>query len=449
MQVLAVDLGATSVRVAAIDLSTRPPTIEVVHRYVHGPHLDAGAMRWDWPRLVDEVELGLASALERGPVASIGIDTWGVDYGLLDERGQLLSAPYSYRDDRTRGWSAIVDQIGAERLYATTGIQLMAPNTIFQLAAHDRAELARARQLLMLPELLLHHLTGVVTAERTSAGTTALVDLATGDWATELVEAAGVDPAILAPIAEPTTPAGTWRGIPVHLVGGHDTASAVMALPGPPAPGAAFVSTGTWLLVGAERPLPDTSAAAQRANFSNEPGALGGVRFLKNVMGFWMLEQCRQAWGGSAVADLVAAAGAVPAGGPVVDATDERFLAPPDMEAEVRAAAGLRSGAARDEVVRCILDSMALSTARVLAELVELRGEPVSEIHMLGGGSRNALLNRALEEATGAPVVVGPAEATALGNGLVQGIALGWYEDLDDARSSLVAVDDAPSGAQT
>lgn len=441
MRVVAVDLGATSVRVAAVDLSAQPPRVEVVHRHAHSPRSVDGALRWDWPRLMEEVERGLRQALDLGPAASIGVDTWGVDYGLIDEGGALLSLPYSYRDARTADWAATAERIGRERLYSTTGIQLMAPNTVFQLAAHDRRELARAQRLLLLPELVVHHLTGHVTAERTSAGTTALVDVATGDWATDLVDEVGVDPTLLAPIAEPTSPVGTWQGIPVHLVGGHDTASAVLALAGPPPPGAAFVSTGTWLLVGAERPAPDTSEPAMLANFSNEPGAFGGVRFLKNVMGFWLLEQCRPAWGNPSVSELVAAAELVPAGGPLIDARDERFLAPPDMEAEIRAAAKLPESAGRDRVVRCIIDSMALSTAGVVAELGTFLERPISEIHMLGGGSRTLLLSRGIEEATGVPVRVGATEATALGNALAQGIALGLYAGVDEARAALVAPD--------
>ncbi len=438
LRVLAVDLGAGSARVAEVDLDTTPPSLTVLHRYPHGPvRAPDGSLRWDWDRLVAEVETGLRAGLERGPVASIGVDTWGVDYGLLDSRGGLLSPPWSYRDDRTKGWREVAERIGSERLYGITGIQLMAVNTIYQLAVHDRDELASAERLLMLPELLVHALTGAVVGERTSAGTTQLVDVRTGGWSDELLEEVGVAAAIMPPIAEPATPVGSWEGIPVHLVGGHDTASAVVALPGPPAPGAAFVSSGTWTLVGAERPEADTSEAARRANFSNEPGALGGVRFLKNVMGLWMLERCREAWGDPPVEDLLGAAEEAGSGGPMVDATSERFLAPDDMEAEVRSAAGLPATAGRGAVVRCILDSLAAATAAVVAELDDFLDEPVSEVHVIGGGGRNDLLNRLTEEACRRPLRVGPAEATALGNALVQGIALGRFDDVSSARTAL------------
>ena len=437
MRVLAVDLGAGSGRVMAVDLDAAPPVLQEVTRFAHHPvRHDDGSLRWDWDGIVDKVEVGLRAGVAAGPVASIGIDTWGVDYGLVDERGALLSPPHSYRSERTAGWREVVDRIGADTLYRTTGIQLMAINTVFQLAVHDRRELDRAAAVLLLPELVACALTGTVVGERTSAGTTALVDLETGTWSPELVAATGADPAIFPPIRQPGTPIGAWSGIPVHLVGGHDTASAVAALAGPPPAGTVFVSSGTWMLVGTERPGPDVSATAQAANFSNEAGVDGGFRLLKNVMGLWMLEQCREAWGSPPVGELLEAATEQP-GGPVVDATDERFLAPADMEAEVREAGGLGPSAARAAVVRCILDSLAAAAARVIDEIEQLTGATVPEVHVVGGGVRNQLLNRLVAEASGRPVVEGAAEATALGNALVQGVATGRFASLDEARTAL------------
>jgi len=416
-RVAAVDLGATSARVGVVDLDAEPLRVEIVHRYQHQPVVwSDGTLRWDWARLVKEVERGLGFAAAAGPLASIGVDTWGVDYGLLDQRGALVAPPYSYRDSRTAGWEAVADRLGHERLYRTTGIQLMAVNTVFQLEAHPRNELDAASQLLMLPELLVHHLTGVVTGEVTSAGTSALVDIATATWSADLLAGVGADPALFPPIAPAGTAVGNWRGVPVHLVGGHDTASAVAARP-PGAPVAsAFVSAGTWLLVGAERPVADTSEAARLANFSNEPGVRGGVRFLKNVTGLWLLERCRAQWG-----DVPTAAARR---GPVIDPNEARFANPPDMEAEIRAAAPLDAAAGRDVVVRCIFDSLAAAVARVVDELSTFIGSRVERVDVLGGGARIELLLRLIEEACGVPVAVGPAEATALGNAIVQRDAL-------------------------
>lgn len=437
-RVLAVDLGAGSARVAAVDLSTRPPRVQIVHRYAHGPvrHPD-GSLRWGWARLVAEVERGLALGLAAGPVASIGVDTWGVDYGLLDEAGGLVTAPYCYRDGRTAAWRDVAARLGEERLYRTTGIQLMGINTVFQLAAHDRRQLDAATQLLMLPELVVHALTGAIAGERTSAGTTGLVDLATGGWAKELLDDLELDPALFPAVESAGTRVGEWRGVPVHLVGGHDTASAVAAVPEGPA--RAFVSSGTWSLVGAEAVAADTSDAARAANFSNEPAVGGGVRFLKNVMGLWLLEQCRAGWGDPPLSSLLDAAAAAGPGGPVIDATDERFLAPADVEAEVRAAARLPAAAGRDRVVRCVLDSLAAATASVIAELDGFLPRPVESVWVIGGGASNTLLNDLVEAAAGVTVSVGPVEATALGNALVQGVALGLFPDLAAARRAASA----------
>ena len=435
--VLAVDLGAQSGRVAAVDLDARPLEPRVIYRFGHAPVThDDGSLRWDWELLVHEVKRGLDLGLAEGPIASIGVDTWGVDYGLLDANGDLLSPPYCYRDSRTDGWRTVVERIGSEVLYEATGIQLMQINTIFQLAAHAPAELSRARRLLMLPELLVHALTGALMGERTSAGTSALIDLATGDWSRHLLGAIGVDPVIMPQLSRATSFAGTYGGTPVHLVGGHDTASAVAALPSPQA-NAVFISSGTWMLIGAEREAPDTSPAAMRANFSNEPGVFGNVRLLKNVMGLWMLEQCRPQWDNPPLEELLAAAAELPSGGPTVDATDARFLAPVDMEAEIRSGAFLPAGTGRDMVARCILDSLALAVANVVRELEFLIGATVPEVVVVGGGAQNTLLNRYVEAACGRTVRTGSSEATLLGNALVQGIALGMFESLDEARTTL------------
>jgi rhamnulokinase len=436
--VVAVDFGASSIRVCRVDLGARPPGLEVVHRHPHAPVPDGrGHLRWDWARLVAEMEKGLAAAVERGQVASIGVDTWGVDYGLLDAGGELVAPPFCYRDDRTTGWAAVVERAGgAAALYRATGVQLQPFITIFQVAAHDRAELDRARRLVMLPELLVHHLTGAVVAEPTSAGTTGLVDIASGAWSDDLAGAAGLDPGLLPPLVPAGTRVGTWQGVPVHLVGGHDTASAVVAMGAAPGPGAAFVSAGTWLLVGREQAAPDLGEAAQEANFTNEVGALGGIRFLKNLAGAWLVEGCRRAWGDLPVADLLAAAAALPddPAVAVLDVADARFLHPSDMLAEVTGALGWSREAAPAAVVRAVVASQAVGTAAVVERL-----GGVTDVSVFGGGGRSALYRRLVAARTGLPVTRGPVEATALGNALVQGVALGVYAGLADARAHLAA----------
>ena len=430
--VIAVDLGATSVRVVRVGLDGDAVTHEVVHRHPHGPVPDGrGTLRWDWDAIVGAVRTGIERALAIGPAASIGVDTWGVDYGLVDRDGRLLSAPISYRDARTADYRATIDRIGARRLYEIAGLQETPINTIFQMAVHDPAELAAAARVLMLPELVVQQLTGEVTGERTSAGTTGLLDVSTGDWSVELAEAIGLDRALLPDVAEPGTPCGNYAGVPVHLVGGHDTASAVVA---GGADGAAFVSTGTWLLVGCERAAPDTSPAAQRAGFTNEQGTFGGIRFLRNVAGWWLIEECRREWGAGSTVALVEAAAAAPPPPRTFDATGDRFLAPRSMVEEIVAASGLPTGASPAEVIRAALEAMAATVASVVDGL-----PACSSVRAFGGGAQSPLFVDLLAERLDVPVTVGPAEATALGNAVTQGVALGVYASPAAARSALAA----------
>lgn len=435
-RVAAVDLGATSVRVTVVDLAAEEPDPQVVHRASHEvvTHPD-GTQRWDWDHIVTAVEHGLGLALDAGPLASIGVDGWAVDYGLLDRDGTLLSAPISYRDARTEGWEQTAARVGADRLYELTGIQLMPINTIFQLAAHDPDELRRAHRLLLLPDLLVAHLTGHHGTERSNASTTALLDTAGQAWVPELLETIGVDVELFAPLQNAGVRAGTWADVPVHVVGSHDTASAFIARPGVPDPGSVVVSSGTWVLVGIERTEVDVSSEAREANFSNERGALGGIRFLKNVMGFWLLERCRSAWGDPPIETLVAQAMDIDGPVPTFDATEDRFLSPNDMEATIRQAAGLDAAADRAVLVRSILESIAVAAAEVVGQLATVTGIEVTELHLVGGGVRMDAMNRLLAEHTGLPVVVGSPEATSIGNAALQGLALGRFDTLDDARS--------------
>jgi rhamnulokinase len=433
--VAAVDCGATSVRVCRVDLDA--PTLEpdVVHRVAHAPWRDeAGQLRWDWDTIVAAVVGGLEQCLDRGPLASIGVDTWAIDYGLLDDRGRLLGAPYCYRDRRTDGYLEIVDAVGAAEMYRINGLQLQPFNTIFQLAVHDPDEVARAARVLWLPELIVHALTGVAVTERTSAGSSGLVDLATGDWSPELLAVAGVDRAQVGEIEAAARVVGEWRGVPVTLVGGHDTASAVAGM-GTMAPGgSAFVASGTWMLVGIERPAPDISEWARQRNFTNEAGVLGGFRFLRNVTGFWLLEQCRPAWGDPDLGRLLAAASAVD-GAPIVDVDHDELRAPADMLVAYTDLAGLSRDSAPEIVVRSIVESIAARVAEVIAQLGDVAA--FDDVVLFGGAARIELLVRRLGELTGRTVRTGSAEAAALGNAIVQGIALGTYTSLDDGRRHL------------
>ncbi len=448
MRVLAIDLGATSVRVASLDLEAPSPALQLIHRWHHGPVRSSdGSSRWDWERILVEIQRGLEAALRAGPIASIGVDGWGCDYGLLDRHGALLEPPYSYRDDRTAGWEATSQRIGVDRLYGITGIQLMAANTIFQVAAHDRGQLRRAAKLLMLPDLLVRDLTGFEGAELSNASTTALLDSRTRTWSAELLKEVGLSQTVLPEVVTAGSIVGSWRGIPVILVGSHDTASAFVATPGIPAASTAIVSSGTWMLIGAERTAVDTSRSSRDANFSNERAALHGVLFLKNGTGLWILEQCRMRWGSPPVARLLEAASEVTEPVAVVDVMDPRFFAPEDMEAEIRTAGGFGPDAPRAEIVRSILESIATAAAKVIRELGSVVGTPIQEVFVVGGGSRIRLLNDLLGTRTGLPVTVGSPEASALGNALVQGIALGRFRNLDEARQWAARANPEESGS--
>jgi rhamnulokinase len=430
MRVAAVDMGATSVRVAVVDLAAEAARVEVVHRWSHGPETRPdGSVRWRWHELLANVHDGLERALARG-LASIGVDGWGVDYGLLGDDGQLLSDPHSYRSARTARWREVASELGEAALYRRTGVQLMPINTIFQLAAHDSAEIRSARRLVMLPELVGYALTGAIASERSNAGTTGLLDVQTGEWASDIADAIGVDPGIL-PAPEPAgRRLGEYRDVPVHLVAAHDTACAFAASP-LSGSGRAFISAGTWFLVGIERATPDLSEDAREANFSNEIGALGGYRFLKNVPGFWLLEQCATRWATTAK-ELLEAAAEVP-DAPVFDVRDERFLAPERMDEEVRAAAGLGPSASNAVLARSIVESVASAVGSVVDEIRQR--EPVDELVAVGGGVSSPLVRERLAGHARARLVPGATEATALGNAVLQGVALGRFSDLEDART--------------
>jgi len=429
LRVVAIDFGASSIRVCRVELGDGRARVETVHRYEHAPVRSAdGHWRWDWSRLIGEVERGLERAVDAGPVASIGVDTWGVDYGLLDHRGELLEPPFSYRDARTNEYHDVVTRVGAERLWELTGLQELPFNTIFQLAAHDRDQLARASTVLMLPELVVHHLTGAVTGEFTSAGTTGLLRLDVRDWSDELCDAIGIDRGLLPELQPATTRVGAWRGVPVHLVGGHDTASAVFA---GAARGDALESSGTWLIVGCEQDHADLTDTTRVRGFSNEQGVFGDIRLVRNVAGWWLVEECRRAWGGPDLDALLDDATAVTGDVPIVDVADERFLAPPDMDTALREAGGLDTGASRAAVIRTAVESMAASTADVVASLPSARG-----IRVFGGGARSELYLDALRRRSGLRVTATAIEATALGNALVQGVALGVYSSPLEARAT-------------
>ncbi|MFH9084987.1 rhamnulokinase family protein [Streptomyces sp. NPDC017673] len=450
----AVDLGASSGRVMVGRVSPDSVELSEAHRFPNRPVRVPEGLRWDILALYGGVLDGLRAAGAHcgGRLASVGIDSWAVDYGLLDADGALLGNPVHYRDARTEGVAEKVwATLPAAELYAATGIQYAPFNTLYQLtAARDSEQFTHARRLLLIPDLLAYWLTGEQGTELTNASTTQLVDPRTRDWSYEVAERLGIDLGLFAPLRQPGDPAGALRPevlaetgltgpVPVTAVGSHDTASAVAAVP---ATGErfAYICTGTWSLAGLELSAPVLTEESRAANFTNELGLDGTVRYLRNIMGLWLLQECVRAWGEPDLGALLREAATVPALRSVVDAGDAAFLAPgrmPERIAEACRASGQPVPRTRAEITRCILDSLALAHRRAVLDAQRLADHPVDVVYLVGGGTRNALLCQLTADACGLPVVAGATEAAALGNVLVQARADGLVGDLVAQRGLL------------
>lgn len=457
VRMAAVDLGASSGRVMVGMVGPDKLDLEEVHRFGNGPVTGAdGSLRWDASRLRTEILTGLSRC---GHVDAVGVDAWAVDYGLLDSSGQLLGDPYCYRDSRTDAVrDKVLSLVSEEELFATTGLQQLPFNTIYQLAAEP--SLDEASTLLLIPDLVGFWLTGEVAAEATNASTTQLYDVRARGWAAGLAERVDVPMRLLPAIHEPgdvlgpllpevAAETGLDPATPVVAVGSHDTASAVVGVPFEDARRAAYISSGTWSLVGVEADRPVLSDAARRANFTNEGGVDGTIRFLRNVMGLWMLSECQREWGLETPDDLrglLAEAEAAPAFETVIDVDDPVFLPPGDMPDRIARWCdehGVDAPQTRPATVRCLLESLALAYRDAVRLAAELRTQPVEVVHVVGGGARNELLCRLTADACGVPVLAGPVEATALGNVLVQARALGAdLPDLAAMRSLLRSTQD-------
>ncbi|MEV6495075.1 rhamnulokinase family protein [Actinoplanes sp. NPDC051633] len=411
----AVDLGASSGRVMVGDVSASGVSLTEAHRFANEPVRVRDTLHWDVLSLYRGVLDGLAAA---GPVDAIGIDSWAIDYGLIDAGGRLLGNPVHYRDARTDG---VVTGIPDEKLYALTGLQKLSFNTIYQLLAEPLLPLAD--RMLLIPDLLAYWLTGKIGAEFTNASTTQLLDVGTGEWAGSLIGDLGLPARLFPPLRAPGTVIGpSSLGPEVIAVGSHDTASAVVGVPAG-SPDFAYISCGTWSLVGVELDAPVLTEESRLANFTNEGGVDGTVRYLRNVMGLWLLQECQRAWRTDDLPGLLAAAASARPFAAVIDVDLPRFLAPDDMPARIAAEVGRELS--RAETVRCVLDSLALAHRRTVRQACELSGSTAEVVHIVGGGARNELLCQLTADACERPVLAGPVEATALGNVLVQARAAG------------------------
>lgn len=443
LTVLAVDLGAESGRVMAVHFDGQSLRLEELHRFPNVTVNVQGTLHWDFLRLWTDIQQGIGLGKRFAP-ASLGVDTWGVDFGLLDSQGRLLGNPVTYRDSRTDG---VMDRafasVSSSEIFAQTGIQFMPINTLYQmisLVESGSPQLAAAQTFLTAPDLLNYWLTGAKVCEFSNATTTQMYNPRTGDWAWDLLDAFAIPRRVFPEVVQPGTRLGMYEGIPVIAPACHDTGSAVAATP-LGSPRSAYISSGTWSLVGLEVAAPVINDAALTANVTNEGGVYGTYRLLKNVMGLWIVQQCRAAWAAAgeelSYAELTRLAEQARSMETPLDPDDGRFLHPGDHPAHIRdwyAERGLAAPQTKGEIIRSVLEGLARRYADVLKSLTALTGQPADRVHIVGGGSQNRLLNQLTANAAGLPVTAGPVETTVLGNALVQLISLGELAGMQQAR---------------
>ncbi len=458
---LAIDLGAESGRVMAVGIDGDQVALHEVHRFRHEPlHFPSG-LHWNITGIWQGVLSGLRVAAEwaRGlghAVRSVGVDAWGVDWALLDANGELVALPHAYRDPRNcTAYEDLLARLPAERIYHITGIQLMPINSLFSLAAMAASSphlLQSARRLVFIPDLIHYWLCGAIAVERTIASTSQLIDIQTSTWSDSLLNAVDVPRSLFGDIVPAGTDLGCLRdaiavetgldaAVRVIAPAAHDTASAVAAVPATGESSWAFLSSGTWSLFGAELPSSCTNAQAREWNFTNEAGVGSTVRFLKNIAGLWLVQECRRAWGAAgqewSYEALTQAAASASPWRTLVDAGAPQFQRPgqmPDKIADFARATGQPVPMTPGEFVRCALESLALAYRRTLGMLETVLAKRIERVYIVGGGSQNQLLNQLTADACQRSVFAGPAEATAIGNGLVQAMACGALSNLGELR---------------
>lgn len=449
----AVDLGASSGRVILGRISKDKIEYEEVHRFGNGPVTRGDGLYWDIDSLRNNVMEGLTKLAGSG-IVSIGVDSWAVDYGLINEQGELIRDPHHYRDERNqRGVSEVESKISSAELYSEVGLQFLPFNTLYQLAvdqAEQSALMNKSGKALMIPDLFNFWLCGAQLTERTNASTTGLFDPKSKGWERSLIKKLGIQERLLADVVSEGTYLGhITKGVQdqtgldaltqVVTVGSHDTASAFVAVPSTK-PNSLFVSSGTWSLVGVELDEPILTDAARQANFTNEGGVDGRIRFLKNVTGLWLLQESSREWRQNGktfqIEQLIEQATKLPKRS-VINVNDERFVAPGDIPTRIQDACKETNQwvpQSEAEIVRVIFDSLVAKYVEVIAELENLTHTKLERIHIVGGGSQNELLNQRIADETQLEVFAGPVEATAIGNLVIQaraaGVLKGTLEDL-------------------
>ena len=453
---IAIDLGAGSGRVCLAGVAPGEFLLEEVRRFRYPASESHGHLRWNLSQIFGEIKSGLRDATERArqlgrPIHSLGVDSWGVDYGLINTNGDLIEQPICYRDDRTQSvMEQVFAQLPREEIFARTGIQFLVFNTLFQLYSHARNEdLESASRMLLIPDLINFFLTGQAVTEYSNATTTQMLSANSQEWDWEMIKRLDLPGNLLTEVVPTGTDLGLMKpalanelgleGVRVVTPATHDTGSAVAGAP--LRDGWAYISSGTWSLVGIERDRVLIDSEVERLNFTNEGGAFGTIRFLKNVMGLWILESCRREWEQSGLAvdydNLLTQVGLINDARPQIFPDDPRFFNPPSMLAAIAEQLLEREEtmpADPPAIAKLILDSLALRYASVLQTIEMLTKQKLKGIQIVGGGSQNDYLNQATAKATGLPVIAGPVEATVTGNVLVQAIASGRFNSLAEAR---------------
>jgi rhamnulokinase len=445
----AIDLGGSSGRVTVGELVNEKIVLTELHRFKHEPIQSNDGLFWDWQFILDQIKIGLNKACEMGQVETLGVDSWAVDYGLLDAKGELLAPPHCYRDGRTDGVMAkLKNELGVDYIYGKTGIQFIFFNTMYQLFVEKNSSIyGRADKFLMVPDLINYLLCGSISTEITNASTTQLLNVHTQDWDWELIEKLGIKKSLFAKINKPGEQVGKVAGhgkldsIKVISVGSHDTASAVAGAPLGEDGLTAYISSGTWSLVGLELAKPVTDKKAMEFNITNEMGVADRIRFIKNVAGMWLLEESLDYWASKGenytAAELAKAAADLPKAA-VIDANDPIFEKPgamPERIAMLCEKSNQPVPQSPAAYARCIFDSLADAYVKVLAQLQSAAEVKINAINIVGGGSANRLLNQLTADATGLPVYAGPSEATVLGSILVQMQSVGLINSLAQGRS--------------
>lgn len=444
---LAVDLGASSGRTIVGTLENGKLSLKEMNRFWNGPTEIGGTLHWDFVHLFRNIKEGIALARKEfgDGLVSMGIDTWGVDFGLFDADGKLLGNPVNYRDRRTNGmFGKVFERVPKAEVFAQTGLQFMELNSLYQLMAlalEDSVQYRNAARLLFVPDLLNYWLTGTMATERTFASTSQFYNPVAKDWACGLLEKLGIRTDLFAEFVDPGTVIGDAGGLPVVAVGSHDTASAFAAVPVAEGEQCAFLSSGTWSLLGTELPEPIINDAVLAANFTNEVGVCDTIRFLKNLSGLWILQELRRNWNEqdcdyswSAMEHMALEADAFAF---FIDPSDALFLAPGDMASRIQEyceRTGQERPATHAQILRAAYEGLALLYAHTYDTLEALTGRTLDCLRIVGGGCKDKLLDQFAANATGRRVVTGPDEATATGNLIVQMLAMGDIASLAEGR---------------